>query len=271
MVRLTVDGPVGSYPALQTTAQAQWWVRQGSVSHGVSSRLRNRRGEEVPEQHADNLADRNPGALHARLAVADIWIDGNPVEGRTGCYLTLSLLLHPISLASVFVMNEAKWFLLHRRRFEKLSDMVKQQRDLPVMLGHLASKVLVRRKNLAKAYKGARMMPMLISMARLLLRTPIPGLRPGTEGYEKWHRATPWVKLSGRDVKSLIPRWIDGTFFEGIEDSIAMPCSVKTNGSYRRPPQLETTICDLKFSVSSFASWNMKSSGKRSGFVLRLG
>ena len=29
-------------------------------------------------------------------------------------------------------------------------------------------------------------------------------------------------------------------------DSIATPCSVNAKGMYRKPPQLEVTICDLK-------------------------
>ena len=46
-------------------------------------------------------------------------------------------------------------------------------------------------------------------------------------------------------------------------DNIATPCSVKAIGIYRRPPQLEVTICDLKFSNSFLLSSNIKSVGKR--------
>ena len=75
--------------------------------------------------------------------------------------------------------------------------------------------------------------------------------------------------------------------------NMIMPCSVKAYGRYRLPPQLEVTICDLKFEgfsmlfrgafrtsksssalevticdlkfpVSSLVNWNMNRSGKRS-------
>jgi len=53
------------------------------------------------------------------------------------------------------------------------------------------------------------------------------------------------------------------------DDSIAMPCSVKTYGFFLRPiliPELEVTICDFQFSVSFLSSGNIKSIGKRSRF-----
>src|SRR5207302_9258634 len=55
----------------------------------------------------------------------------------------------------------------------------------------------------------------------------------------------------------------------GFVHSIATPCSVKAYGAARRsPPQLEVTICDFKFWNSPGLSWNMKSAGNRSRFLL---
>jgi len=50
--------------------------------------------------------------------------------------------------------------------------------------------------------------------------------------------------------------------------SCKIPCSVKTKGKYLWPPQLEVTICDLKFLNSFSDSSNIKCSGKIS--ALRL-
>lgn len=53
-------------------------------------------------------------------------------------------------------------------------------------------------------------------------------------------------------------------------ESIAMPCSVKAIGTYLTPflSTVEITICDLHHWASSFERENMKSSGKRSAFLL---
>ena len=50
--------------------------------------------------------------------------------------------------------------------------------------------------------------------------------------------------------------------------AINAPCSVNTNGRYRRPPRpmFEVTDCDLKRVYSSAVSWNTKSSGNRAAF-----
>ena len=50
-------------------------------------------------------------------------------------------------------------------------------------------------------------------------------------------------------------------------ESIATPCSVKTLGGVRRPPQLEVTICDLKMPTSCRDKTNIKSFGNRSRFL----
>ena len=49
-------------------------------------------------------------------------------------------------------------------------------------------------------------------------------------------------------------------------DNIATPCSVKTLGSLRVPPQLDVPKWNFKFENSSLVSWNIKSEGKRSLF-----
>ncbi len=54
-------------------------------------------------------------------------------------------------------------------------------------------------------------------------------------------------------------------------ESIDTPCSVKTRGGFRLPPQLpdlEITDCDFKISDSSFVSLKQKRSGKRPGFLV---
>jgi len=48
--------------------------------------------------------------------------------------------------------------------------------------------------------------------------------------------------------------------------SCKTPCSVKTKGKYLLPPQLEVTICDLKFLNSSPFNSNIKCNGKISIF-----
>src|SRR3972149_5343025 len=53
--------------------------------------------------------------------------------------------------------------------------------------------------------------------------------------------------------------WIARSLFRTL-DSIAIPCSVKTKGRYRRPPHdFEVAICDLKF--SAFPSLNRVTRG----------
>ena len=51
-------------------------------------------------------------------------------------------------------------------------------------------------------------------------------------------------------------------------ESIAIPCSVKAKGIYRKPPLFEVTICDLKLLNSISVNSNIKSSGNL--FTLRL-
>jgi hypothetical protein len=45
------------------------------------------------------------------------------------------------------------------------------------------------------------------------------------------------------------------------EDSMAIPCSVKAYGQWRRPPRLEFEVAkrNLKLSASGGVSWNIKS------------
>src|ERR1700677_1258015 len=51
-------------------------------------------------------------------------------------------------------------------------------------------------------------------------------------------------------------------------DNINTPCSVKAEGSFLLPPQLDVAFCDFKFSNSSFVNWNIKSAGNLSIFPL---
>jgi len=52
-------------------------------------------------------------------------------------------------------------------------------------------------------------------------------------------------------------------------ESMATPCSVKAYGWYRRPPHwLEVPKWNLKLSNSCFLSWNIKSLGNRTIFLL---
>src|ERR1700719_1511602 len=51
-------------------------------------------------------------------------------------------------------------------------------------------------------------------------------------------------------------------------DSINTPCSVKAEGSFLLPPQLDVAFCDFKFSNSSFVNWNIKSAGNLAIFLL---
>jgi hypothetical protein len=52
--------------------------------------------------------------------------------------------------------------------------------------------------------------------------------------------------------------------------AVIAPCSVKANGSLRRPPRrgFDVAICIIKREFSAAVTSNMKSAGKRS--VLRL-
>src|SRR5580692_1962610 len=51
-------------------------------------------------------------------------------------------------------------------------------------------------------------------------------------------------------------------------DNINTPCSVKAEGSFLLPPQLDVAFCDFKFSNSSFVNWNIKSAGNLAIFRL---
>ena len=46
-------------------------------------------------------------------------------------------------------------------------------------------------------------------------------------------------------------------------DNIATPCSVKAEGDFLVPPQLDVTFCDIKFLNSFSDNWNIKSLGNR--------
>src|SRR6185503_12680124 len=51
-------------------------------------------------------------------------------------------------------------------------------------------------------------------------------------------------------------------------DNINTPCSVKAEGSFLLPPQLDVAFCDFKFSNSSLVNWNIKSAGNLAIFLL---
>ena len=92
-------------------------------------------------------------------------------------------------------------------------------------------------------------------------------------------RATTQTSFVERTVELFDVQLIDANFPTADEatarllrrtlESMATPSSVKTRGTFRRPPLpsfFEVTVCDFKASHSAFVSLNAKSSGKRSRF-----